>query len=188
MKRCRVKRKRHEAICVRWHQLTEFHSFFSVPRILFDQWSLNDFHIIFSSETALLSLIDTIVSFLKVSIVAWILTSFEPNEAQLYAKRSGWHGRNVNANVTAGASAKDVPMLVRSPLPGSCISPCQALGHWCRRAKKASKQWEKIDGKREGGSLGAFFQMPHSAYYPAHFVKNRFSCQNVGLNRGRRSC
>ncbi|KAM7429736.1 Chitinase domain-containing protein 1 [Porites harrisoni] len=38
-----------------------------VPRILFDQWSLNDFHIIFSSETALLSLIDTIVSFLKVN-------------------------------------------------------------------------------------------------------------------------
>jgi len=36
-----------------------------VPRVLFEQWSFNDFHIIFSSETALLALIDTIVSFLK---------------------------------------------------------------------------------------------------------------------------
>ena len=40
---------------------------FSVPRILFDQWTLNDYHIIFSSDTALQSLVDTIVSFLKVS-------------------------------------------------------------------------------------------------------------------------
>lgn len=36
-----------------------------VPRVLFDGWTLNDFHIIFSSETALLGLIDTIVSFMK---------------------------------------------------------------------------------------------------------------------------
>lgn len=38
----------------------------SVPRVLFDGWTLNDFHIIFSSETAMLGLIDTIVSFMKV--------------------------------------------------------------------------------------------------------------------------
>jgi len=36
-----------------------------VPRILFDQWTLNDYHIIFSSDTALQSLVDTIVSFIK---------------------------------------------------------------------------------------------------------------------------
>ena len=47
--------------------LTIFFNLFSVPRILFDQWTFNDYHIIFSSDTALQSLIDTIVSFLKVS-------------------------------------------------------------------------------------------------------------------------
>lgn len=36
-----------------------------VPRVLFDQWTFNDYHIIFSSDTALQSLIDTIVSYLK---------------------------------------------------------------------------------------------------------------------------
>lgn len=36
-----------------------------VPRILFEGWTFNDFHIIFSSETALLALVDTMVSFLK---------------------------------------------------------------------------------------------------------------------------
>ena len=65
----------------------------------------------------------------------------------------------MNANVTAGASANDVLILVRSPKSGSCISPCQALGHWCRRAEKTSKQWvkkkkKKNRGKREGVSLG----------------------------------
>lgn len=36
-----------------------------VPRVLFDGWTFNDFHIIFSSETAMQGLMDTIVSFLK---------------------------------------------------------------------------------------------------------------------------
>ena len=40
---------------------------YSVPRVLFDGWTFNDFHIIFSSETAMQGLMDTIVSFLKVS-------------------------------------------------------------------------------------------------------------------------
>lgn len=47
----------------RWYCIFDL---FSVPRILFDQWTLNDYHIIFSSDTALQSLVDTIVSFIKV--------------------------------------------------------------------------------------------------------------------------
>ena len=50
-----------EKVSLLWSHL------FSVPRVLFDQWTFNDYHIIFSSDTALQSLIDTIVSYLKVS-------------------------------------------------------------------------------------------------------------------------
>lgn len=36
-----------------------------VPRVLFDGWSVNDFHIIFSSEPALDALVDTLLSYSK---------------------------------------------------------------------------------------------------------------------------
>ena len=40
---------------------------FVVPRVLFEGWSVTDFHIIFSSEEAMNGLVETLVSYCKVS-------------------------------------------------------------------------------------------------------------------------
>ena len=48
-----------------------------VPRLLFDQWSYNDYHIIFSNEQALSALVDTVVSFVKVHGSAWLTVNFK---------------------------------------------------------------------------------------------------------------
>ena len=67
--------------CCRLHLYWKWYcviNLFSVPRILFDQWTLNDYHVIFSSDSALQSLVDTIVSFLKVSYCKVCLVSCCP--------------------------------------------------------------------------------------------------------------
>ena len=39
-------------------------------------------------------------------------------------------------------------------------------------------------GREREESLQASFQIPKSADYPTHIVKNRFSCQNVKTPKG----
>ena len=67
-----------------------------------------------------------------------------------------------------------------SPLGNSLylFSLCQALGQ-CRQAKKRASS-ERATGRwreeRRGNSPQASLQISRSVHYPAHFMKNRFSC------------